>query len=62
MTRFIKKCKDCIYFVKSIIKEESLCYRFGKMETFEFYRADESRKDEKKCGKEGRYFMSNLIK
>ena len=59
---FIKNCKDCIYFAKAVIREESICHKFGKKDLPEFYKARECRLNEAKCGVEAKYFMSNLIK
>jgi len=61
-----KECKNCIYYFEKEIKEESICYKFGKNKeriySENFYSAVHCREMESKCGPEGHYFISKLLK
>jgi len=53
-----KKCTECMYFsLNQFFKEESICFKFGKLKKPEFEYAIDCRKDVKKCGPDGKGFI-----
>ena len=65
----LKDCKNCLYYVKETIEEESLCMKFGKKTNDidanpnvpKFETAKTCRSDTDKCGESGLYYLSNLL-
>lgn len=62
-----KDCKDCIYYLKHVIEDESMCLKFGKKieDTFtgnNFLYAKKCRSDTQKCGPNALHYISNLMK
>jgi len=59
-------CSNCIYYKDAIIEEESICFKFGKKSLdknyINFHYSKDCRNDETKCGKEGKYYTSKLLK
>ena len=57
-------CRNCIYFNKSIISEESQCFKFSKKEinnAQQFEYSKDCRNDETKCGRNAKFFISKFF-
>lgn len=61
-----RDCKYCIYYSEKLIKEESICYKFGKAKeeknSENFYTAVDCRENENKCGSKATYYISKLLR
>jgi hypothetical protein len=55
-----RKCIDCLYFLLKNIKEESVCLKFGKQKEWIFETAENCRKEQTKCGKDGKYLFLKM--
>ena len=62
MKQHYKKCTDCIYYLATHIKEESMCLKFGKQKPILFERAERVRDDPSKCGQDAKQFISKYLK
>jgi len=61
-SRYYKKCTECLYYLATHIKEESMCLKYGKRQPNLFERADRVRNDPSKCGEDAKLFISKYIK
>jgi hypothetical protein len=61
----LPECKNCMYYAERSIKEESICYKFGKEKQQvygdNFYTVKHCRETESKCGSKAKYYISKFL-
>ena len=69
IVRSVKDCKNCVYYLKQTIEEQSMCIKFLKIKNEfskanvpKFESAKECRLDPYKCSESGSYYISNLLR